>query len=108
MIIVVAALRFETKEARDAAVAATADVQLATREEEDGCLDYCFASINGLAGCDEMRLINALDDTCAMKHLNHFVVIRMLKMGCERVTVFPQFIDLDASGNGGVGRKTII
>ena len=28
MIIVVAALRFETKEARDAAVAATADVQL--------------------------------------------------------------------------------
>ena len=43
MIIVVAALRFETKEARDAAVAATADVQLATREEEAGCLDYCFA-----------------------------------------------------------------
>ena len=43
MIIVVAALRFETKEARDAAVVATADVQLATREEEVGCLDYCFA-----------------------------------------------------------------
>ena len=43
MIVVVAALRFETKEARDAAVAATADVQLATREEEAGCLDYCFA-----------------------------------------------------------------
>ena len=36
MIIVVAALRFETQEARDAAVAATADVQLATREEEAG------------------------------------------------------------------------
>ena len=67
-----------------------------------------IGSIDGLASRDQMRLIDALDDACAMKHLNHFVVIRMLKMGCERVTVFPQFIDLDASGNGGVGRKTII
>ena len=48
-----------------------------------------IGSINGLASRDKMRLINALDDTCAMKHLNHFAVIRMLKMGCERVTVFP-------------------
>ena len=34
-----------------------------------------IGSINRLAGRYEMRLINALDDTCAMKHLNHFVVI---------------------------------
>ena len=43
MIIVVAALRFESQEARDKAVELTKDVQLATREEEAGCYDYCFA-----------------------------------------------------------------
>ena len=43
MIIVVAALRFETREARDKAVELTKDVQSATREEEAGCHDYCFA-----------------------------------------------------------------
>ena len=43
MIIVVAALRFENQEARDKAVELTREVQLATREEEAGCHDYCFA-----------------------------------------------------------------
>ncbi len=43
MIVVVAALRFETQEARDKAVEVTKDVQMATREEEAGCHDYCFA-----------------------------------------------------------------
>ncbi|HAT29162.1 MAG TPA: antibiotic biosynthesis monooxygenase, partial [Gammaproteobacteria bacterium] len=43
MIVVVAALKFETQEARDKAVEVTRDVQLATREEEEGCYDYCFA-----------------------------------------------------------------
>ncbi len=43
MIIVVAALEFETQEARDKAVELTKDVQMATRVEEPGCRDYCFA-----------------------------------------------------------------
>ena len=43
MIIVVAALGFATQEDRDRAVALTADVQMATRREERGCRDYCFA-----------------------------------------------------------------
>lgn len=43
MIIVVAALGFENQEDRDRAVELTADVQLATRLEESGCRDYCFA-----------------------------------------------------------------
>ena len=43
MIIVVAALGFETEADRDHAVAITADVQMATRVEEPGCHDYCFA-----------------------------------------------------------------
>lgn len=43
MIIVVAALEFENQEDRDRAVELTADVQMATRQEEAGCRDYCFA-----------------------------------------------------------------
>lgn len=43
MIIVVAALGFENQADRDHAVAITAEVQLATREQEAGCIDYCFA-----------------------------------------------------------------
>ena len=43
MIIVVAALGFETEEDRDHAVAITRDVQAATREEDAGCHAYCFA-----------------------------------------------------------------
>ncbi len=43
MIIVVAALEFATESDRDRAVELTADVQRLTREEEQGCHDYCFA-----------------------------------------------------------------
>lgn len=43
MIIVVAALGFENQADRDHAVDLTKDVQLATRVEEAGCHDYCFA-----------------------------------------------------------------
>ena len=43
MIIVVAALRFSNQQDRDRAVALTALVQMATRMEERGCRDYCFA-----------------------------------------------------------------
>jgi quinol monooxygenase YgiN len=43
MVIVVAALEFGSEEDRDQAVALTADVQRLTREDESGCLDYCFA-----------------------------------------------------------------
>ena len=43
MIVVVAALGFENQKDRDHAVELTAEVQLATRVEEAGCHDYCFA-----------------------------------------------------------------
>ena len=45
MIIVVAALGFENQADRDHAVAITAEVQLATREQEAGCIDYCLRRI---------------------------------------------------------------
>lgn len=44
MIIVTATLSFETEADRDNAVAKTATVQKATRDEEDGCLAYCFGA----------------------------------------------------------------
>ena len=44
MIIVVAALGFDNQADRDHAVELTREVQLATRNEEAGCHDYCFAS----------------------------------------------------------------
>lgn len=43
MIIVVAALEFGSEADRDKAVELTRDVQMATRVEEPGCRDYCFA-----------------------------------------------------------------
>ncbi len=42
VIIVTARLVFDSEANRDAAVAATVDVQAATRDEEPGCLMYCF------------------------------------------------------------------
>ncbi len=44
MIIVTATLSFETEADRDNAVALTAPVQQATRDDEDGCLAYCFGA----------------------------------------------------------------
>lgn len=44
MIIVTARLVFDSEAARDAAVEASISVQRATRDEEDGCLMYCFGA----------------------------------------------------------------
>jgi quinol monooxygenase YgiN len=44
MIIVTATLSFETEADRDRAVTATAPVQKATRDDEPGCVAYCFAA----------------------------------------------------------------
>jgi quinol monooxygenase YgiN len=44
MIIVTATLSFETEADRDRAVALTTPVQQATRDDEAGCLAYCFGA----------------------------------------------------------------
>ncbi len=44
MIIVVARLEFDSQAARDTAVERSAHVQKATRDDEPGCLMYCFAA----------------------------------------------------------------
>ncbi len=44
MIIVVAKIRFNSQQERDLAVDQSAPIQQATRNQEPGCLDYCFAA----------------------------------------------------------------
>ena len=44
MIIISATLDFETEAERDKAIELTADIQMATRTEEEGCISYCFAA----------------------------------------------------------------
>lgn len=43
MIVVAAQLDFASQDIRDAAVAASAHIQKATRDDEPGCHAYCFA-----------------------------------------------------------------
>lgn len=43
MIIISATLDFGSENERDEAVELSASIQLATREEEEGCASYCFA-----------------------------------------------------------------
>lgn len=44
MIIITATLSFETEADRDNAVALTSSVQKSTRDDEAGCLAYCFGA----------------------------------------------------------------
>lgn len=44
MIIVVAKISFNSQEDRDRAIEQSAPIQKATREQEAGCVDYCFAA----------------------------------------------------------------
>ncbi len=44
MIVVAGTISFATPDARDGAVAASADLQRSTRDGEPGCLAYCFAA----------------------------------------------------------------
>jgi quinol monooxygenase YgiN len=44
MIIITATLSFETEADRNNAVALTTEIQKATRDDEPGCLAYCFAA----------------------------------------------------------------
>ena len=49
MIIVSAELEFENQQDRDEAILKTTDIQMATRQEEAGCLAYCFAADPAIA-----------------------------------------------------------
>ncbi len=80
MIIVVAALRFENRQDRDRAVALTADVQLATRVEERGCRDYCFAPDPSVP--TRIQVYELWDDSDSLaahfKHQNYQKMVELL------------------------------
>lgn len=44
LVVIAGTIGFDSPEARDGAVAASAELQLATRRDEPGCLAYCFAA----------------------------------------------------------------
>ncbi len=80
MIIVVAALRFENQQDRDRAVAMTADVQMATRREESGCRDYCFAPDPSVP--TRIQVYELWEDSASLaahfKHSNYAKMVELL------------------------------
>jgi len=80
MIIVVAALEFETEALRDKAVELTRDVQLATRVEEPGCKDYCFAADPSVP--TRVQVYELWDDSESLaahfKHPNYDKMVELL------------------------------
>ena len=79
MIIVVAALEFETREDRDHAIAITADVQMATRTEESGCRDYCFAADPAVP--TRIQVYELWEDSPSLAaHFNHPNYLKMVEL----------------------------
>ena len=80
MIIVVAALGFESQQDRDRAVALIADVQMATRVEEAGCRDYCFAPDPAVP--TRIQVYERWDDsdslTAHFEHANYKKMVELL------------------------------
>jgi len=80
MIIVVAALGFENQQDRDRAVEITAKVQLATRLEEPGCRDYCFAPDPAVP--TRIQVYELWDDSASLaahfKHANYQKMVELL------------------------------
>ena len=80
MIIVVAALEFANQQDRDRAVELTADVQMATRTEEAGCRDYCFAPDPSVP--TRIQVYELWDDSDSLvahfKHANYMKMVELL------------------------------
>ena len=81
MIIVVAALEFENQADRDHAVEITKDVQMATRVEEAGCRDYCFAPDPSVPTRIQVYELWDDSDTLAahFKHPNYLKMVELLR-----------------------------
>ena len=84
MIIVVAALEFEDQASRDAAVEKTADIQMATRQEEAGCHAYCFAPDPSVPTRIQVYELWEDSDSLAahFKHPNYDAMVAALSSAC--------------------------
>ena len=79
MIIVVAALEFENQADRDHAVEITKDVQMATRVEEAGCRDYCFAPDPSVP--TRIQVYELWDDSDTLaSHFDHPNYLKMVEL----------------------------
>lgn len=80
MIVVVAALRFENQVDRDRAVDVTRDVQMATRMDEPGCRDYCFAADPSVPTRVQVYELWEDSDSLAahFKHANYTKMVELL------------------------------
>ena len=79
MIIVVAALEFASQADRDHAVEITADVQMATRTEEAGCRDYCFAPDPAVP--TRIQVYELWDDSDSLAaHFEHPNYLKMVEL----------------------------
>ena len=82
MIIVVAALEFETEQDRDHAAKLTKDVQMATRLEEPGCQDYCFAPDPSVP--TRIQVYELWDDSDSLvAHFEHPNYLKMVELLAE-------------------------
>jgi quinol monooxygenase YgiN len=78
-VIVAARLDFATRTARDEAVALTAPVQLATRNEEAGCRAYCFAADPAVD--TRVQVYELWDDRASLlAHFSHPYYARMVEV----------------------------
>ena len=78
MIIVSATLDFESREQRDRAIEITADIQLATREEEEGCISYCFAADPAVANRIQVYELWK-DEESLVAHFSHHTYLEMVE-----------------------------
>ncbi len=80
MIIVVAKLVFQDQAARDRAVELSTPIQMATRNEEKGCQDYCFAPDPGVPNVIQVyELWDTGNDLVEhFKHPNYTAMVEVL------------------------------
>ena len=89
MIIVVAALEFDNQKDRDSAVGKTVAVQMATRVEEHGCVDYCFAADPSVA--TRIQVYELWQDSASLaahfKHPNYLKMVELLSSANIRQSI---------------------
>ncbi len=81
MIVIAATIDYANQVSRDAAVTASASIQLATRVDETGCQAYCFAADPSVA--TRIQVYELWDDGPSLaahfEHANYFIMRDVLR-----------------------------
>lgn len=110
MIIVAAALEFENQEDRDRAVASCAEVQMATRTEEPGCRDYCFAPDPAVSTRIQVHEVWEDSDSLVahFKHPNYLEMVKVLSSANIKESINRAYLverDEPVYGPNGEGKE---